>query len=183
MSKFPYKYDVDKYIEVAFDKMKELYPWVTKEMFNNCYRYSIEKINGRYKYIKYINNEKRILDLDAEGFIDEIINDNSSYIEYANPVKEEFIIDYDGEINLSGWSLEIYSFRRHELGGYSLYVQAGNRSTGGSRTFFINPKYMKYTFEEFLDSFFDEMNLSSFGIGKNYLKNVNGLKEFLGFEK
>ena len=32
------------------------------------------------------------------------------------------------------WYLEIYRIRKHELGGYSAYVQAGNRSAGGSRT-------------------------------------------------
>ena len=30
--KFPYGYDVNAYIDKAFEQMKELYPWAKKEM-------------------------------------------------------------------------------------------------------------------------------------------------------
>ena len=83
---------------------------------------------------------------------------------------------------ISGWYLERYEFNEHKLGGYSAFVQAGDRVAGGSRTFFIPDSYMKGTYEEFLDKYC-ELVPGYFGLGKADLINDKGLKEFLGFKK
>ena len=41
--KFEYGYDVKKYIDKAIEKLKETYPWATREMFRKEYTYKIEK--------------------------------------------------------------------------------------------------------------------------------------------
>jgi hypothetical protein len=79
------------------------------------------------------------------------------------------------------WYLEIYRIRKHELGGYSAYVQAGNRSAGGSRTFFIPVSYLRLPWEEFLDKYLELVSPGSFYVGRKDLENCPGLKEFLGF--
>ena len=186
MNKFPYKYDVNKYLDEALNRLKVIYPWATKDMFKDNYTYAIEKIDGKYKYViyrKWYNKtDKEIYDYDKEDFINDIISDNKDSIEYANPVKEEFIIKSDG-VELTGWFLEMYKFRSHELGGYSVYIQAGNESAGGSKTMFFDCSYFKGTFDDFLNKYFDEMHAGAYGLSFNYLKEYKGLKEFLGFKK
>ena len=110
------------------------------------------------------------------------IGDNESWVESANPVKDVFEISIPGGIDISGWMLERYEFRTHELGGYSSMIQAGNRNTGGNREFFIPPEFFKRTFEEFLDKY-NEMMPETFCLDKSYLEDIPGLKAFLGFEK
>ena len=79
------------------------------------------------------------------------------------------------------WYLEIYRIRKHEMGGYSAYVQAGNRSAGGSRTFFIPVSYLRLPWEEFLDKYLELVSPGSFYVGRKDLENCPGLKEFLNF--
>ena len=73
--KFPYGYDVNVYIDKAFEQLKELYPWAEKRMFRKEYRYAIEKKeNGRYAFVTYYTwsdhtIERTVLDCDSEQFI------------------------------------------------------------------------------------------------------------------
>ena len=179
--------DVNFYIEEALKKLKETYPWATKKMFRKNYTYKIEKINDKYQFISYHkwsdnDIDKEIIDINKEEIINLIIRENESSIEDANPVKEIFKIPLECGIDAHGWTLEIYQFRSHKLGGYSSYVQAGNRSTGGSREFFIPPSYMKGNFDKFLEKYEELVPPWAFGLDKEYLKKVSGLKEFLGFK-
>ena len=51
--KFPYGYDVNAYIDKAFEQMKELYPWAKKEMLRKNWSYAIEQVDGEYQYVTY----------------------------------------------------------------------------------------------------------------------------------
>ena len=48
--KFRYGYDVNAYIDKAFERMKETYFWATKEMLNPEWTYAIEQDeDGEYQ--------------------------------------------------------------------------------------------------------------------------------------
>ena len=183
--KFPYGYDVNAYIDKAFERMKELYPWATKEMFRKGWSYAIEQVDGKHQYVTYYKWEdgqidREVLDCDGEGFIETIIGHHHSRIEYENPVVETFNVPASCTYS-DDWYLEIYRIQKHQLGGYSAYVQAGNRSAGGSRTFFIPPAYFKLPWEEFLDKYLELVPPGPFYVGRTDLENAKGLKEFLGY--
>ena len=182
--KFPYGYDIEKYIDKAIEKMKYTYPWVKKELFDKRYEYSIEKIGNRYQYIStyhWDNREEReILKCNSEEFIQKIIYNQEYKIEDANPVKEVFIVPGQSGKIISGWHLERYEFRSHVLGGYSVFCQAGDRVTGGSRTFFIPNDYFTGDYNEFLDKYI-KLVPPSFGFTKDELLNIKELKRFLGY--
>ena len=186
--KFPYGYDVDKYIDKALDIMKETYSWATRELFNKQYSYNIEKVNDEYEYVEYYRwndgtVDRKVQAKDAKEFIQQIINDNSYWIEEYNKVKETYKVPSQEGKMVSGWYLERYEIRSHELGGYSAFVQAGDRTTGGSRTFFIPPKYFEEeTYDKFLDKYL-ELVPGYFGMGKSDLINNKELKKFLGYKK
>ncbi len=184
--KFPYGHDVNVYIDKAIEKMKFTYPWAKKELFDKRYEYLIEKVNNRYEYA-YIyhydksTKEKKRLDVDGERFIDEIIWNQEYKIENYNKVVDKFIVPgQEGKV-LHDWHLENYEFRKHELGGYSVFCQAGDRVTGGSRTFFIPPSYFDGNYDEFLDKYI-ELVPPSFGFTREELANIPELKIFLGYQ-
>ena len=84
--------------------------------------------------------------------------------------------------NCSGdWFLECYEIQKHELGGYSVYVTAGNRSAGGSKTVFIPASYFKLSWDEFLDKYLDIVIPGSYYVGRADLERDPRIKEFLGF--
>lgn len=190
MSKrFLYGYEIEPYIDKALEKLKEVYPWAEKSMFKKEYSYSIEKINGRYKPISiYKWDEDSITrneyDFDGAGLIDLIYHDNEFWVKEANEIEDIYnVIDnvsVDGPINISGWYLERYEFRKHILGGYSVFLQAGDRSAGSSRTEFLPTSFFEGTFGEFLDKYI-ELIPAYFGFTIEELKNAKGLKVFLGF--
>ncbi len=184
-NKFPYGYDVNAYIDKAFEQMKEDFPWATRDMIAEHTNYGIEKVDGDYQYVsRYSWNEDSLkaypADIDCEEFIRRLANGHEWELEHANPVKES--IDVPSSCRCRGdWFLEIYQIRKHVLGGYSAYVQAGNRSAGGSRTFFIPASYLKLPWEEFLDKYLELVSPGPFYVGRNDLENAPGLKEFLGY--
>ena len=185
--KFLYGYNVDKYIDKAIEKMKYTYPWVKRELFDKRYDYSIEKIGDRYQYVSTYHwsnheNTKEILKCDSEEFIQKIIYDQTYAIEDANPVKEVFVVPGQSGKEFAGWHLERYEFRSHVLGGYSVLCQAGDRVTGGTRTFFIPNDYFSGNYSEFLDKYI-KLVPPMFGFTKEELLNTPGLKEFLGYKK
>ncbi len=182
--KFPYGYDVDKYIDKAIEKMAYTYPWVKKEILDKRYEYVIEKINNSYQYA-YIyhwsdSSEKTILKIDGEKFIEQIMWDQEHVVQEYNKIKDVFVVPGQSGKILHGWHLENYEFRSHKLGGYSVFCQAGDRVTGGSRTFFIPPSYFDGDYDEFLDKYI-ELVPSSFGFTREELANIPELKKFLGY--
>lgn len=182
--KFPYGYNIDNYIEKAIEKMKETYFWVNKDMFDKKYEFSIKKIDNNYQYISTYHwddrDDTKILDCDGEGFIENIINCQRYVVESANKVKEIFEVPGQAGKKLTGWYLERYEFRSHELGGYSVFVQAGDRVAGGSRTFFIPMSYFSGDYSDFLDKYCNLVP-ASFGFTKKELLNIKELKKFLGY--
>ena len=185
-NKFEYGYDVEKYIDNALDKLKETYPWAIREMFRKEYTYSIEKEKDKYEFVSYYKwydgkIDRKVIE-NTEDFINEIISNQRSYIEDANEVKDVYKVPIEPGTIISGWYLERYEFRSHELGGYSALVQAGDRVTGGTRTFFIPPKFFEGTYDEFLDKYI-ELVPGYFGMGKQDLIQNKELKKFLGFKR
>ena len=185
--KFPYGYDVDVYIEKAFERMKETFFWATKEMLRKEQTYAIEEVDGEYQYVSYYHwsdgkTERRVMNCDYEGFVHQFIDFNEWSVGNANPVKETFNVPSTRHCS-GGWYLEIYRIQKHELGGYSAFVQAGDRSAGGSRTFFIPPAYLKLPWEEFLDKYLELVPPGPFYVSREDLENAEGLKAFLGYEE
>ena len=184
--KFPYGHEINNYINKSLEIMKEIYPWIKLDMYRKEWTYQIEKINNRYQYVTYFhwsdgNIERKVVKCNGKEFVDLIIEQNKDYVEYANPIKDTFKVPIKCGININGWYLERYEFNKHSLGGYSAFVQAGDRTTGGSRTFFIPPSYFKENFLDFLDKYSKLVPGYAFGFDKEDLEKVPGLKEFLGF--
>ena len=186
--KFPYGYDVNVYIDKAFERMKELYPWAEKSMLREGWSYAIEKEGSRYQYVAYFkwnNNDidRYVINGDCEDFIRHFISDHESWVQWKNKVKEELSVKslIPPGTCIRGWYMECYEFRSHVLGGYSVYLQGGDRSAGGSRTIFIPPAYFELSWDEFLDKYEELVPPGAFYLGKEELKDAPGLKAFLGF--
>ena len=185
--RFPYGYDVNAYIDKAFEQMKADFPWATRDIIAEHTYYGIAKVGDEYQYVAFWNNnegkpEPYPQKTDCEGFIKMLAEGHEFQLECANPVRE--YIDVPATNTCSGdWYLEIYRIQKHEQGGYSAHVQAGNRSAGGSRTFFIPASYLKLPWEEFLDKYLELVSPGPFYVGRRDLENCPGLKEFLGFSK
>ena len=179
--KFPYGYDLNAYIDKAFEQMKADFPWATRDMIAEHTCYGIEKVGDDYQYVRYYSFcSPEILNVDSEEFIRRLTQDHDWELEKANPVKER--IDVEASNRCSGdWFLECYRIQKHEKGGYSVYVTAGNRSAGGSKTVFIPASYFKLSWEEFLNKYLDLATPGSFYVGRKDLENCPGLKEFLNF--
>ena len=133
--KFPYGYDLNAYIDKAFEQMKADFPWATRDMIAEHTYYGIEKVEDDYHYNRCSDD----------------------------------------------WFLECYQIQKHEKGGYSVHVTAGNRSAGGSKTVFIPASYFKLSWEEFLDKYLDLDTPGSFYVGRADLERDPRIKEFLGF--
>ena len=182
--KFPYGYDVNAYIDRAFEQMKADFPWATREMMGKP-NWGIAKVDDEYQYVSYYSQYDGTLkpypaDIDCEEFFRRLASGHDWELERANPVKES--IDVPAADTCRGdWYLESYKIRKHELGGYSAHVSAGNRSAGGSRTFFIPASYFKLSWEEFLDKYMELVPPGPFYVDKEDLENAEGVKEFLGF--
>ena len=181
--KFPYGYDLNAYIDKAFEQMKADFPWATRDMIAEHTCFGIEKVGDDYQYVRYCSYcSPDILNVDCEEFIRRLTKDHDWELEKANPVKER--IDVQASNRCSGdWFLECYQIQKHEKGGYSVYVTAGNRSAGGSKTVFIPASYFKLSWEEFLDKYLNLATPGSFYVGKADLERDPRIKEFLGFSK
>ena len=51
--RFPYGYDLNAYIDKAFDQMKADFPWATRDMIAEHTYYGIEKVGDDYQYVRY----------------------------------------------------------------------------------------------------------------------------------
>lgn len=197
-SKFSFGFDVNVYLSKAIERIKEQYHyhWADLSQFCNQYRYTIEESNGQYHFIRYTefsegDIEREVLDenplnswelvRNGEEFIDRISKDNQLSVYYANPKIANYKVQFKAGLEVGSWYLERYEFNKHKTGDYSAFVQAGDRTTGGSRDFFIPPHFLCGTFEEFLNQYQALVPGEQFGLFKDDLINDEGLKRFLGF--
>jgi len=51
--KFPYGYELNAYIDKAFEQMKADFPWATRDMIGERTCLGIEKIGDEYQYVTY----------------------------------------------------------------------------------------------------------------------------------
>ena len=49
--KFPYGYDLNAYIDKAFEQMKADFPWATRDMIAEHTCFGIEKVGDDYQYM------------------------------------------------------------------------------------------------------------------------------------
>ena len=183
--KFTYGYDVNAYINEALNRLHECHAWATLEDFRDDHSYAIEKEGRKHVFVRYIKrddgtSERNILEGDGEAFVKTIYYDNEWLIEIHNETTESFRLEGPGGVDIAGWTLERYEFRKHARGGISSWIQAGNRSTGGSREFFLPDSFFEGTFDEFLEKYNDFV-AGCFSIPVRWAKETKGLKEFLGF--
>ncbi|HBE10337.1 MAG TPA: hypothetical protein DCY81_07370, partial [Lachnospiraceae bacterium] len=99
----------------------------------------------------------------------------------ANPVVSSYEVPFSG-VDCCGWNLEKYIVSKLGSGDYKVFVQAGNRSTGGSREFFITPYcFEAESYEEFLERYLKIVPGSHFGLSRKELLSDKELKHFLGY--
>ena len=182
--KFAYGYDIAVYLEMAYDKVKKDYHWLEKSMLTECRQYEIQKVDGEWEFVRKDgeSDEYRVWDVrSAEEFVKDVERDYQEEALKANPVVEEYPVPF-GSVDVNGWGLEKYIVSRLQSGDYKVYVQAGDRTTGGSRTFFITPDcFEEKTYEAFLDRYLEIVPGGAFGLGKEDLAADQELKKFFGY--
>ncbi len=182
--KFKFGTDINVYLEKAFNNVKKDYRWLDKKMLKNSWRYDIQRVDGDLEFVRKYRNESRysVYDVEsAERFIETVEDDYQSAALQANEIVASYAPKF-GHISLHGWNLERYVFYKLKSGDYKVSVTAGNRTTGGSRDFFIKPYcFEAKTYEEFLDRYLEIVPDYSFGLGKKDLLPDNDLKKFLGY--
>ena len=176
--------DINAYLEKAFNNVKKDYRWLDKKMLKNGWRYDIRKVDGDLEFVRKYGSERKysVYDVEsAERFIECVEYDYRSAALQANETVASYSPNF-GHISLHGWNLEQYIFCKLKSGDYKVSVTAGNRTTGGSREFFITPYcFEAKTYEEFLDRYLQIVPDYSFGLGKKELLPDNELKKFLGY--
>ncbi|MBR6935272.1 MAG: hypothetical protein IKH41_07270, partial [Clostridia bacterium] len=182
--KFKFGTDINVYLEKAFNNVKKDYRWLDKKMLKNGWRYDIRRVDGDLEFVRKYRNESRysVYDVEsAEKFIESVEYDYRSAALQANEIVASYSPKF-GHIELHGWNLERYVFYKMQSGDYKVSVTAGNRTTGGSRDFFITPYcFEAKTYEEFLDRYLEIVPDYSFGLGKKELLPNEDLKKFLGY--
>lgn len=182
--KFRLGTDVEVYLKAAYDNVKKDYRWLNKRIVNKSWHYAIKQVDGDLEFVKWSKDENDFSVLNcesAERFIENVENDYQTAAIRANPAVAEYAFPF-GYIELHGWNLEKYVFSKLRTGDYKVYVQAGDRVTGGSREFFITPYcFEAETYEEFLDRYLQIVPGGSFGLFKEDLLPDEKLKKFLGY--
>ena len=182
--KFKYGMDIEVYLKKAFEKVKKDYHWLEKDMIGKNWHYAIKQIDGDWEFVKEYDDDYHVCDCSsADRFIENVEDDYQNAALKANPVMAEYAVPF-GSVDLCGWWLEKYVFYKLRTGDYKVYVQAGDRTTGGGREFFITPSCFEAdSYEEFLDRYLEIVPGSSFGMNKKDLLPNKQLKEFLGYGK
>ncbi len=179
-----YTADVEDCIRRAFDEIRVCHSWATEDMIRPECSYAAEIEDGKPVFVKFFTwsdgSVDRSVYADAETFVKEIVSDNEWWVEGCNPIEEVYPLPIPGGVDISGWTLECYEFRKHKLGGISSMIQAGDRYTGGNRVFFLPDAFFEGTFEEFLTRYNDFVP-GPFMLEESYVEDVNELKAFLGF--
>jgi hypothetical protein len=182
--KFKFGTDINVYLEKAFNDVKKDYHWLDKKMLANPWQYDIRKVDGDLEFVRRYRNdgEYSVWDVEsAERFIEYVESDYQSAALRANETVDRYEPPF-GHVSLHGWNLESYVFYKLKSGECKVVVTAGDRTTGGSREFFITPYcFEAKTYEEFLDRYLMIVPDYSFGLGKKELLPNKELKEFLGY--
>ena len=182
--RFKFGTDINVYLDMAFDNVKKDYRWLDKKMLKKTWQYDIQKIDGDLEFVrKYVNeSEYSVYDVEsAEQFIEWTENDYQSVALRENTVVASYSPHF-GHVELHGWNLESYVFYKMKSGDYKVSVTAGDRTTGGSRDFFITPGcFEAKTYGEFLDRYLEIVPEYSFGLGKKDLLPDKKLQKFLGY--
>ncbi len=182
--KFAYGYDIAVYLKKAYDKVKNDYRWLEKGMLKECRQYAIQKVDGEWEFVRKDGESDgyRVWDVrSAEEFVKDVEREYQEAALKANPVVEEYPVPF-GSVDVNGWGLEKYIVSRLQSGDYKVYVQAGDRTTGGSRTFFITPDcFEEKTYEAFLDRYLEIVPGGAFGLSKEDLAADQELKKFFGY--
>ena len=85
--KFPYGYDLNAYIDKAFEQMKADFPWATRDMIAEHTCLGIEKVGDDYQYVRYYSFcSPDILNVDCEEFIRRLTQDHDWELEKANAI-------------------------------------------------------------------------------------------------
>jgi hypothetical protein len=182
--KFRYGKEIEVYLKKAYDNVKKDYTWLDKKMVGNSFKYAIKQVDGDWEFVRQydVNEGDTVLDFEsADQFIMSVEQEYQQAALSANPVVAEYAVPF-GRVDLNGWGLEKYVFYKLSSGDYKVFVQAGDRTTGGSREFFITPHCFEAgSYEEFLDRYLEIVPGSSFGMEKKDLLPNKQLKEFLGY--
>ena len=182
--KFKFGTDISVYLEKAFKNVKKYYRWLDKKMLKKTWQYDIQKVDGDLEFVRRYWDERKysVYDVEsAEQFIEWVENDYRSMALRANKTVATYAVPH-GHVELHGWNLESYVFHKLKSGDYKVSVTAGDRTTGGSRDFFVTPGcFEAKTYEEFLDRYLEIVPDYSFGLGKKDLLPNKDLKEFLGY--
>lgn len=182
--KFKFGTDINVYLEKAFNNVKKDYRWLDKKMLGMTWRYDIRKVDGDLEFVRKYWNERKysVFDIEsAERFIEYVERDYQDVALRANEIVDSYAPPF-GHISLHGWNLESYVFYKLKSGDYKVSVTAGDRTTGGSRDFFITPYcFEAKTYEEFLNRYLEIVPGYSFGLGKEDLLPNKDLKNFLGY--
>ena len=182
--RFKFGTDINVYLEKAFNNVKKDYRWLDKKMLKESWQYDIQRVGGDLEFVRRYRGESEysVYDVEsAERFIESVEYDYKSEALRKN----ESVACYEptfGHISIHGWNLERYVFCKLQSGDYKVSVTAGDRTTGGSRDFFITPYcFEAKTWEEFLDRYLEIVPDYSFGLGKKELLPDKDLREFLGY--
>ena len=182
--KFKFGTDINVYLERAFNNVKKDYRWLDKKIIMNTWQFDIQKIDGDFEFVGRYRGEGEYSVFDAESaerFIECVEHYYQSAALQANKTVASYAPEF-GHISIYGWNLESYVFYKLKSGDYKVSVTAGDRTTGGSREFFITPYcFEAKTYEEFLDRYLEIVPDYSFGLGKKELLPDKELKEFLGY--
>ena len=182
--KFKFGTDINVYLEKAFNNVKKDYRWLDKKMLEKTWQYDIRKIDGDLEFVRryWTEGEFSVYNVEsAERFIETVEYDYQSAALQANKTVASYEPSF-GHISLHGWNLERYVFYKLQSGDYKVSVTAGDRTTGGSREFFITPYcFEAKTYEEFLNRYLEIVPDFSFGLGKKELLPDKKLQQFLGY--
>ncbi len=182
--KFKYGLDIQVYLDKAFENTKKDYRWLDKKMLKDCYQYDIKKVKGDLEFVSRYGNEGKFTVENAESadrFIEWVTHEYQNAALRANKSVATYNVSFKG-VEIHGWHLERYTFYKLKSGDYKVSVTAGDRTTGGSRDFFITPYcFEAKTYEEFLDRYEEIVPGGSFGLYKEDLLPDEKLKKFLGY--
>ena len=183
--KFKFGMDINVYLDKAFANVKKDYRWADRKTLEKSCRYLIKQVDGEWEFVKDYgkqNGGEYVCNCpSAEKFIEYVENDYQNAALSANPVVDMYKVPH-GCVDIHGWYLERYEFSKLKSGDYKVYVQAGDRTTGGGRDFFITPYcFEAKTYEEFLDRYLEIVPGGAFGLFKQDLLPDMKLKNFLGY--
>lgn len=182
--KFKYGMDIKAYLDIAYKNVKRDYHWFDRRKTKGYVDYDIRQLDGEWEFVRDYNRSGvyHIVDCgSAEKFVECVEHDYKELALRTNPEVAVYDVPF-GHVEVHGWNLEHYRFIKMQSGDFKVDVQAGDRVTGGNRTFFITPDcFEAKTYEEFLDRYLEIVPGRSFGLHKKDLLSDLDLKKFLGY--